>query len=139
MIKKVFIDSDVILDVATGRMPFVEHSKIALSLIEDGYALGVISSNSITNIYYVLRKISSNDKAGLFIKTILKYISIITVDHDSVLSALNSKFMDFEDGVQNYCALKNQCDLILTRNIKDYTFSELHVLEPGEFIALYDK
>ena len=41
--------------------------------------------------------------------------------------------------IQNYCALKNQCDLILTRNIKDYTFSELHVLESGEFIALYDK
>jgi len=139
MIKKVFIDSDVILDVATGRMPFVEHSKTALSLIEDGYALGVISSNSITNIYYVLRKISSNDKARFFIKTILKYISVITVDHDSVLSALDSKSMDFEDGVQNYCALKNQCDLILTRNIKDYTFSELQVLEPGEFIALYDK
>ena len=139
MIKKVFIDSDVILDVATGRMPFAEHSKIALSLIENGYALGVISSNSITNIYYVLRKISSNDKARFFIKTILKYISIITVDHDSVITALDSKFMDFEDGVQNYCALKNQCDLILTRNIKDYTFSELQVMEPGEFIALYNK
>ncbi len=47
--------------------------------------------------------------------------------------------MDFEDGVQNYCALKNQCDLILTRNTKDYIFSELQVLEPGEFIALYNK
>ena len=139
MIKKVFIDSDIILDVATGRMPFVEHSKTALALIENGYALGVISSNSITNIYYILRKISSNDKARSFIKTILKYISVITVDHDSVLSAVDSKFIDFEDGVQNYCALKNQCDLILTRNIKDYTFSELQVLEPNEFIALYNK
>ena len=139
MIKKIFIDSDVILDVATGRMPFAEHSKIALSLIENGYALGVISSNSITNIYYVLRNTSPNDKARLFIKTILKYISIITVDHDSVLTALDSKFLDFEDGVQNYCALKNQCDLILTRNIKDYSNSELQVLEPGEFIALYNK
>ena len=139
MIKKVFVDSDVILDVATGRMPFVENSKASLSLIEGGYALGVISANSITNIYYVLRKISSNEKARLFIKTILKYISIITVDHDSVLTALDSKFTDFEDGVQNYCALKNQCDLILTRNIKDYTNSELQVLEPCEFIALYDK
>ncbi len=138
MIKKVFIDSDVILDVATGRMPFVEQSKIALSLIENGFALGVVSSNSITNIYYVLRKISSNDKARVFIKTILKYISVITVDHDSIVTAINSKFMDFEDGVQNYCALKNQCDLILTRNTKDYTFSELQVLEPKEFVVLYN-
>ena len=100
--------------------------------------MGVISSISITNIYYVLRKISTNDKTRSFIKTILKYISVITVDHGSILTALDSKFMDFEDGFQNYCALKNQCDLILTRNIKDYTFSELQVLEPNEFIALYN-
>lgn len=139
MIKKIFIDSDVILDVATGRMPFVEYSKAALSLIEHGYAMGVISSNSITNIYYILRKISTNDKARSFIKTILKYISVITVDHDSILTAIDSKFMDFEDGVQNYCALKNQCDLILTRNTRDYTLSELQVLEPKEFVALYNK
>ncbi len=137
MIKRVFIDSDIILDIATGRIPFVENSKTALSVIENGYALGFVSSNSITNIYYVLRKISSNDKARLFLKTVLKYISIITIDHESVLIALDSKFTDFEDGIQNYCALKNQCNLILTRNIKDYTFSELQVLEPGEFIALY--
>ena len=139
MIKKIFIDSDIILDVATGRMPFVDQSKTALALIENGYALGVISSNSITNIYYVLRKISTNDKARSFIKIILKYISVITVDHGSILTALDSKFMDFEDGVQNYCAIKNQCDLILTRNITDYTYSEILVLEPNEFIALYNK
>jgi len=137
VIKKVFVDSDVILDVATGRIPFVEYSKTALSLIENGYALGVVSSNSITNIYYVLRKISSNDKARVFIKTVLKYISVITVDHDSIMTAIDSKFMDFEDGVQNYCAFKNQCDLILTRNTRDYTFSEIQVLEPKEFVALY--
>ena len=106
MIKKIFVDSDIILDVATGRMPFVDQSKTALALIENGYALGVISSNSITNIYYVLRKISTNDKTRSFIKIILKYISVITVDHGSILTALDSKFMDFEDGFQNYCASK---------------------------------
>jgi len=137
MIKKVFIDSDVILDVATGRVPFVENSKTSLSLVERGFALGVMSSNSITNIYYVLRKLSSNEKSRYFLNTIIKYISIVTVDHENIIRALESKFYDFEDGVQNYCALKNQCDLILTRNITDYQFSELQVMEPIEFIALY--
>ncbi len=137
MIKKVFIDSDVILDVATGRVPFVENSKTSLSLIERGFALGVMSSNSVTNIYYVLRKLSTNEKSRYFLNTIIKYISIVTVDHENIIRALESKFYDFEDGVQNYCALKNQCDLILTRNITDYQFSELQVMEPIEFIALY--
>jgi len=137
MIKKIFIDSDVILDVATGRTPFVVFSNEALSIIESGLAVGVISSNSVTNIYYVLRKLSSSDKAKIFIKTIIKYISVIPIDHENVVKALESKFSDFEDGVQNYCALKNQCDMIVTRNIEDYKMSELKVLLPQEFIALY--
>jgi predicted nucleic acid-binding protein len=137
MIKKVFLDSDIILDVATGRVPFVDLSKASLSLIENGMALGVISANSVTNMYYILRKLSSNAKAKLFLKTILKYISVITVNHETILQALESKFQDFEDAVQNYCALKNQCDLIITRNTQDYEFSELQILEPKEFVALY--
>lgn len=137
MIQKVFIDSDVILDLATGREPFAESSKIALSIIEDGYALGFISSNSVTNIYYVLRKLSSSDKAKTFIRTLFRYVSTVPVDHGAVIQALESKFHDFEDGVQHFCALDHRCDLILTRNGKHYTFSELKVLEPKEFIALY--
>jgi len=137
MIKKIFIDSDVILDVATGRTPFVASSNEALSIIESGLAVGAISSNSVTNIYYVLRKLSSSDKAKIFINTIIKYISVIPIDHDNIVKALESKFSDFEDAVQNYCALKNQCDMIVTRNIEDYKMSELKVLLPQEFIALY--
>ena len=137
MIKKVFVDSDVILDVATGREPFVDDSKSCLSIIENGHVLGVISANSVTNIYYILRKISTGEKARLFIKKILKYISVIPVDHEVILKALESRFFDFEDGVQNYSALKNQCDLIITRNIADYKHSELQVLEPREFVALH--
>jgi len=137
MMKKVFIDSDIILDVATGRTPFVEYSKLSLALIEKGYALGVISANSVTNIYYVLRKLSSNEKAKYFLSTLLRYVSVVTVDHDNIKQALESKFQDFEDGVQHYCAKRNQCDVILTRNIQDYRFSELQVLEPQEFVALY--
>ena len=44
MIKKIFIDSDIIIDVETGRMPFIDQSKTALALIENGYALGVVES-----------------------------------------------------------------------------------------------
>jgi hypothetical protein len=135
--KKVFLDSDIILDIATGREPFYIDSTAVLSLIENGYALGVLSSNSITNIYYILRKISSGEKAKKFIKTILKYITVVSIEHEDVKNALDSKFKDFEDGVQYYSAKRNRCDYIITRNIKDYLFSEIEVIEPKEFLLLF--
>ena len=137
--KKVFIDSDIILDIATGREPFFIDSTAVLSLIENGYAIGVISSNSITNIYYILRKISTSEKAKKFIKTILKCISIISVEHQDIQNALESKFKDFEDGVQHFCAKRNRCDYIVTRNVKDYVFSDVEVIEPKEFILLFKR
>lgn len=96
-----------------------------------------MSSNSVTNIYYVLRKLGSDAKAREFLRTILRFMAVMTVDHSNIVQALDSRFPDFEDGVQHYCAQKNQCDGILTRNIRDYMFSELAVMQPSEFVALY--
>lgn len=137
MIRKVLLDSDVILDVATGRTPFVAYSSEALAIIECGLALGVMSANSVTNMYYILRKLGSSAKAKHFIATIIKFVSVIPVDHAAIVKALQSGFPDFEDAVQNYSALSNQCDIIVTRNIDDYALSELKILMPKEFVALF--
>lgn len=137
MIKRVLLDSDVVLDVATGREPFVHKSKASLAIVENGYAIGVVSANSVTNIYYVLRKLSSGEKARGFLRTLLEYVSAVPVDHDALKHALQSEFLDFEDGVQHYCAVKNQCELIITRNTRHYKKSQIRVLEPREFVALY--
>jgi len=50
MIKRVFVDSDIIIDVATGRLPFFSNSKSVLTPLERGFAVGYVSSNIITNV-----------------------------------------------------------------------------------------
>ncbi len=137
MIKKVFVDSDVIIDVATGRFPFFNDSKLVLTLLERGFAMGYLSSNIVTNVYYVLKKISSHEKAKNFLSSLLEYVAVISVEHRSVLEALDSKFKDFEDAVQHYSALANKCDLIVTRNIHDYENSVIQVMTPVEFLSLF--
>ena len=69
-------------------------------MIERGFAFGVVYSNSITNIYYVLRKLSSDEKARSFLKILIKYISIITVDHDNIARALESKLLRIEKSMR---------------------------------------
>jgi predicted nucleic acid-binding protein len=137
MTKKAFVDSDVIIDVATGRLPFFHDSKVVLTILEHGFATGYVSSNIVTNVYYVLRKISSNDKAKVFLASILKYLTVISVDHRSVIEALGSDFGDFEDAVQHFSALANSCDCIITRNVEDYKGSEVPVMTPFDFVGLF--
>ena len=88
MIKKVFIDTDVVLDVALAREPFFSASKMILAMAENNIVIGNTSSNCIANIYYILRKIGGDDNARKFITNIIQYISIITINHQNVLEAL---------------------------------------------------
>ena len=137
MIKKVFIDTDVILDVAFARDPFFSASKIILAMAENNIIIGAISSNCVANIYYILRKAGGNSQARKFISTIVQYITVITIDHKNVLDALKSKFSDFEDALQHYSAIEHQCEYIITRNIEDYKNAEIPVLLPEEFIGMF--
>jgi hypothetical protein len=57
------------------------------------------------------------------------------MDKEVVSNALNSGFKDFEDGLQHFSALKNgEIDVILTRNLKDFSQSEIGVLTPETYI-----
>jgi predicted nucleic acid-binding protein len=137
MIKRVFIDTDIILDVALARKPFVEASRLVLSIMENNIADGKMSSNCVANIYYILRKAGGDKEARTFLEKIIEYISIISIDHSNVVESLKSKFNDFEDGLQYFSALRNQCDCIVTRNVDDYQYSEINVYSPTEYLSLY--
>lgn len=134
MIQKVFIDSDVILDVALAREPFVHDSHAVLAYMEQGQAIAHISANSVANIYYILRKLGGDPKARFFIESIMQYLNVIPVDHFAVLNALKSKFIDFEDAIQHFSALHHQCELIITRNLADYKQSNIPVMLPTTFL-----
>ena len=56
------------------------------------------------------------------------------VDEKIVDLALNSKFSDFEDGLQYFTARENGIRIILTRNIKDYKEKDLLVQRPEEYL-----
>ena len=137
MIKKVFIDTDIILDVALAREPFFTASKIILAMAENNIIIGNISSNCVANIYYILRKFGGDNKARKFILNIVKYITVIAINHQNVLDSLRSKFSDFEDSLQHSSAVGNQCEYIITRNIEDYKNAEIKVLLPEEFIGMF--
>ena len=51
-------------------------------------------------------------------------------------NAVRSEFTDFEHAVQYFTALSASSDYIITRNVKDYSLSEIEVFSPDEFLNL---
>lgn len=59
---------------------------------------------------------------------------ILSLEADNIQHALQSTFTDFEDAVQYDIAKNNDCDTIITRNIKDYKHSAIPVLTAEQFL-----
>ena len=71
--------------------------------------------------------------------TLRKFKTLVTVVpfDDKILElALGDEFKDFEDGIQYFIALENSCEVIITRNKKDFKKSQIPVLNPKEFLSI---
>jgi len=131
----VLIDTDVILDFFFDRKPFAEHAIQIFILCENNEIKGFTTPVIISNVYYLLSKISKHDVIIEKLKQLLQIIDIVEIDKSVILEALNSKFKDFEDALQNFSAENsNTIKTILTRNIKDYQQSKLAVFNPEMYL-----
>ena len=61
------------------------------------------------------------------------------IDSFKILSALdNEDFSDFEDCLQEECAVAISADYIITRNAKDFALSRVPAILPNEFLKKYE-
>ncbi len=133
--KKLFLDTDVLLDLLLDREPFSEDIAELIEESVDSDVKLCTSPISITNINYIIGRLENKNKADSKTKKILKIVSMENIGQKVIDRASNSRFKDFEDSVQNYCAVESGHKMIITRNTKDYKESELSILTPKEYLA----
>lgn len=133
--KRILIDSDVILDAFFDRKPFAEFSSSILKMCEKGTMKGFLTPLIYSNVYYILRQTTPHEKVIEKLKQLLQITDILTMNKIVVERALHSEFKDFEDSLQNFTAINDgTIDIIITRNLKDYKKSELAVMTPETYI-----
>lgn len=134
MMKAILIDTNIVLDIALERQGFYQVSK---ELIEISYLNSVptfVTSSSVTDIYYLLKKKKGHLHTIDFLKNFFLITDIAGVDKDTIFEALNSEIKDFEDAVQIETAKQNEISTIITRNKKDFINSGLSIYSPFEYI-----
>lgn len=132
---KVFVDTDVCIDLLSGRKPFNKTAEILFSLADNGKIKIYVSSLSFANIDYVLRSQYSTTHSRQIIGKFKTIVNVLSVDSKTIDLAVASDFNDFEDAIQYCCAIENNLTTIITRNIKDYKKATIKVLTPETFIS----
>lgn len=134
---KILIDSNVLIDYMTVRTPFYEDAREIMKLCSDKKVYGAIAVHSIPNIYFILRKEMDDATRRKIIKNLLLVLDVAGYDRISVIGALEKNdFKDFEDCLQDECAVFFGADYIITRNIKDFVNSSVKAVTPTEFLKM---
>lgn len=133
--EKIFLDSDVILDLLTEREPHFAAARELFLLIQDKKVLAHTSPVVIANIFYILNRHFSREKAISSLIKVKSLVNVLSCGDAEIELALSSGFKDFEDSIQYYTALAHGIDIILTRNVKDYKSANINVSTPLEYIS----
>jgi predicted nucleic acid-binding protein len=134
----IFTDTDLLIDALANREPFATDALLLLNLAAEEKLTLYTSSNSITNIHYVLRKVVGEKQTRVLIDDLCDLIEIIPVTKGMLQRAAKSAFADFEDAVQSLAAESvSSIEIIVTRNVKDYKNSRLKIFTPAQFLKMY--
>jgi len=122
MIKRVFFDANIILDMIDSDRGNVENvRKLVYNALVKEITL-YTSCDILSNIYYVARKKLDKETLVKEMLNILEIFEIVAIDKALAKKALLENQMnhalDFEDLLQRQCAEVTQCDLIVTNDKK---------------------
>jgi predicted nucleic acid-binding protein len=137
MSKKIFVDTDIVIDLLTKREPFYPSAAKVFSLAADKKIDLYISPVLISNLFYILRKVLGREEAINAIRKLRVLVRVVTIDEEIVDLVLSSKFKDIEDGFQYYGALQDKIGILLTRNTKDFVGKEIVIMNCEEFIEFF--
>ncbi len=136
--KKLFIDTNIVIDLLSKREPFYKESAELFSLADENNISLCISSLTIANVNYILLRQLNSNKAKEVLRKLRLIVKILSLDDKIVDIALNDdSFKDFEDSLQYFTALENSQDIIITRNLKDFKASKLPVMTAKQFLKTF--
>ena len=131
--KKVFLDTNIIVDLIADRRPFSKYAIEIFNKAEEKKIEIFISSHSIATTHYLLKKYLDEKPLREVLYNLLDYLTVVPVDIDVLKKGLRSKHKDFEDAIQVLCASSiEKIDCIVTRNTKDFKDCEILVMTPDE-------
>ena len=134
---RIFIDTNILIDFLARRGNFFYPAWSVISRATSGDII-LVSALSFATASYILsvhHKISSDSIVSLF-ENFVKTCRVTIIDSQTIEESIASEFEDFEDAMQYYSALREQADVIITRNKDDYAAAQIPVYEPQEFLDL---
>jgi len=131
---RLFIDTNIVIDLLDKREPFYKDAVRLFTMAYNKQVELIVAPISYTTASYLLRHHGSEGVRNL-LANFRQLSRVATTDERVIDDSIASLFKDFEDAVQYYTALKAKADVIITRNIDDFSIAKLPVMTAAEYLA----
>ena len=132
---KVFIDTNIVLDLLLQRRNFLINAEKIFSLACKGKIVLYFSAVSFVSVTYYLGKHTNKDIKAV-LEDLCKIVKILPFNQRIIENTLHSNFKDIEDGYQYFTAKENNIRIMITRNVKDFLVDDISVVTPEEFLMI---
>jgi predicted nucleic acid-binding protein len=131
---RVLLGTNILLDVLLDRSPWSESASEIWSRWSDGQLDGHICATSLTDIFYVARRLTDLPRARTAVRLCLQTFAICPVDRTVLNRADSMAGSDFEDNVQLACALINGIEVIVRRDPTGFDEALIAILSADELL-----
>ena len=136
---RVLVDTCVIIDALQSRAPFAEEAQKLFIHSANKQFEGYITAKSVTDIYYLTHRLIHSDiETRKILNKLFTLFHLLDTASIDCKKAISSEVDDYEDAVMVETAIRSEMNLIVTRNVKDYTKTSVKVCEPSVFLKLLD-
>ena len=136
--EKVFVDSDIVLDLLSGRQPHYDFAAELFSLADNSTIKLYVSSLTFANVNYIISKQHSAGQARKMLSKFKTLVNVLAVNDKVIELALASDFRDFEDAIQYNTAIEYGIITLLTRNLKDFKKADIVILTAQQYLKTID-
>ena len=134
MIPRLFVGTNLMMDLLGERVPHYDSIAKVATLADKRKVKMVVSAFSYPIVYYLLSKFESSENVKEKLRKFRIISEVSDLDEITIEKGLESDFRDFEDALQYHCALKADCNILLTRNGKNFKNASMPVMSAEEFL-----
>ena len=131
---RLFLDTNIVVDLLDRREPFCHDAVRLFTMAYYKQVQLIVSPMTFSTASFLLHRHGSEGVRNL-LSNFRQLSRIAASDERTVDDSLTSQFKDLEDAMQYYTALRAKADVIITRNGKDFTSSELPVMTAKDYLA----
>ena len=132
---RVFLDTNILLDVLLNRPGLVESSEEVIVRSEEIGAGMFVAWHGVATAYYLLKRGRTEAEALVEVDKILAWARVATAGDSEARAARNLGLPDFEDALQAAAAAACGADWIVTRDTKGFRNSPVPTIAPEDFLA----